>query len=29
MYLAKRDGGNRYVICPAGEPVPGVVAARH
>jgi len=28
MYLAKRDGGNRYVICPAGEPVPGTILKR-
>ena len=25
MYLAKRDGGNRCVVCPAGEPQPGMV----
>ena len=25
MYLAKRDGGNRHVFCPAGEPHSGLV----
>jgi diguanylate cyclase (GGDEF)-like protein/PAS domain S-box-containing protein len=25
MYLAKRDGGNRHVFCPAGEPQSGLV----
>jgi diguanylate cyclase (GGDEF)-like protein/PAS domain S-box-containing protein len=29
MYLAKRDGGNRYVICPAGQPLPGANLERH
>jgi diguanylate cyclase (GGDEF)-like protein/PAS domain S-box-containing protein len=28
MYLAKRDGGNRYVVCPAGQPSPGMVLDR-
>jgi diguanylate cyclase (GGDEF)-like protein len=28
MYLAKREGGNRHVMCPVGEPLPGMVLAR-
>jgi diguanylate cyclase (GGDEF)-like protein/PAS domain S-box-containing protein len=29
MYLAKRDGGNRYVVCPVGQPLPGAIIDRH
>jgi diguanylate cyclase (GGDEF)-like protein len=29
MYLAKRDGGNRFVVCPLGQPVPGTILDRH
>ncbi len=28
MYLAKRDGGNRHLICPPGSPHPGEVLDR-
>ena len=28
MYVAKRDGGDRYVVCPVGEPHPGTSLAR-
>jgi hypothetical protein len=27
--LAKRDGGNRYVICPVGQPLPGANLEKH
>ncbi len=28
MYLAKREGGNRFTVCPPGQPVPGSVLER-
>jgi diguanylate cyclase (GGDEF)-like protein/PAS domain S-box-containing protein len=28
MYLAKRDGGNRYVVCQMGQLLPGTVVVR-
>jgi diguanylate cyclase (GGDEF)-like protein/PAS domain S-box-containing protein len=28
MYLAKHEGGNRHMVCPPGQPLPGMVLER-